>query len=67
MPTIGVDFKMKTIKVDNIQLKLQIWDTAGQEKYLTMTNSIYNGAAAVIIVYSITDRNSFNNVRMWIK
>ncbi|KAL4479277.1 hypothetical protein ABPG72_011489 [Tetrahymena utriculariae] len=67
MVTVGVDFKMKTIKVDQKQLKLIIWDTAGQEKYQAMAQSIYNGAQAVIVVYSITDRNSFMNVRNWIK
>lgn len=53
--TIGVDFKIKTIKVGNIGLKMQIWDTAGQERYRTITQTYYKGASGIILAYSITN------------
>jgi len=64
--TIGVDFKIKTIEVENKVVKLQIWDTAGQEKFRTITSSYYRGAHGIIIVYDVTNRESFDNVKNWI-
>lgn len=64
--TIGVDFKLKTVKHDGQLIKLQIWDTAGQERFRTLTASYYRGAQGIIIVYDVTDRDSFENVRTWI-
>lgn len=64
--TIGVDFKIKTIEIDDKIIKLQIWDTAGQERFRTITSSYYRGAQGIIIVYDVTDRESFNNVKNWI-
>jgi Ras-related protein Rab-1A len=68
--TIGVDFvsdiqKIKTVDVENKIVKLQIWDTAGQEKFRTITSSYYRGAHGVIVVYDVTNRESFNNVKNW--
>eukprot|EP01138_Halocafeteria_seosinensis_P010801 gb/GECG01011031.1/.p1 GENE.gb/GECG01011031.1/~~gb/GECG01011031.1/.p1 ORF type:complete len:203 (+),score=26.45 gb/GECG01011031.1/:1-609(+) len=63
--TIGVDFKIKTIEVAEKVVKLQIWDTAGQERFRTITSSYYRGAHGIIIVYDITDRESFDNVKQW--
>lgn len=57
--TIGVDFKMQSIMIDRAKLKLQIWDTAGQERYKTLAKTYYRGACGIILVYSITDENSF--------
>ena len=65
MPTIGVDFKIKTVDVDSKQIKLQIWDTAGQERFKTITSSYYKGAHGIIVVYDITDRESFSNIQTW--
>ena len=65
--TIGVDFKIKTINIDGIKIKMQIWDTAGQERFKTITQTYYKGAAGVILVYSVTDKKSFNNLQNWIK
>ena len=65
MPTIGVDFKIRTINVDEKVCKLQIWDTAGQERFKTITSSYYKGAHGIIVVYDITDRDSFNAVHTW--
>ena len=65
MPTIGVDFKIRTINVDEKVCKLQIWDTAGQERFKTITSSYYKGAHGIIVTYDITDRDSFSAVHTW--
>ena len=64
--TIGVDFKIKTLSVGDRRYKLQIWDTAGQERFKNITQTYYKGAAGIILAYSITYRNSFENVERWI-
>lgn len=65
MSTIGVDFKIKTVTVDNKVIKLQIWDTAGHERFRTVTSAYYRGAHAVLIVFSVTDITSFRNLHFW--
>ena len=65
--TIGIDFKIKTINVDGKVVKLQIWDTAGQDRFRTITVSYFRGAQGILLVYDVTDRNSFNNVENWME
>ena len=65
--TVGIDYKTKKMKVDGTELKLQIWDTAGQEKYRSITQNFYKNAMGVIIVFDLTDEGSFENVRNWIR
>jgi small GTP-binding protein len=64
--TIGVDFKIKTVNVNNKRVKLTLWDTAGQDRFRTITSNYYKGSDAVIFTYSISDRNSFQNMESWI-
>ena len=65
--TIGVDFKIKTIKINNKVVKIQIWDTAGQERFRTITSSYYRGAHGIFLVYDVTDKSTFENILSWNK
>ncbi|KAK8798663.1 hypothetical protein WA158_007748 [Blastocystis sp. Blastoise] len=65
--TIGVDFKIKNINIDGKAIKLQIWDTAGQDRFRTITVSYFRGANGMLLVYNITDKSSFQNVEMWME
>jgi Ras-related protein Rab-35 len=64
--TIGVDFKIKTVSLDGQKVKLQIWDTAGQERFRTITSTYYRGTHGVIVVYDVTNGESFANVKRWL-
>ncbi|KAG8483899.1 hypothetical protein CXB51_022676 [Gossypium anomalum] len=67
-PTIGVDFKVKLLSVGGKRLKLTIWDTAGQEKFRTLTSSYYRGSQGIILVYDVTRRDTFTNLTdVWAK
>jgi Ras-related protein Rab-1A len=66
-PTIGVDFGNKTIVVQSKKIKIQIWDTAGQERFRSITHNYYRGADIVILIFDLTNMESFNNVNMWYK
>ena len=66
--TIGVDFGSKTIKLeDGTNVKVQIWDTAGQESFKSITRSYYRGAAGALLVYDITRKETFNHLTRWLE
>ena len=67
MNSIGVDFKLKNIEIDGTKIKLQIWDTAGQERFRTITTSYYKGAHAILIVFDITEKESFEHIKNWMQ
>ena len=63
--TIGVNFIPFTIEIEKTPIKLQIWDTAGQEQYRTLSQAYYRNAIGVLIVFSFTDSNSFDHLEQW--
>jgi Ras-related protein Rab-2A len=65
--TVGVTFSVKMVKIDGQDVKVQIWDTAGQEIFRSITRSYYRDSACAIIVYDLTDRNSFEKIEDWIR
>ncbi|KAH0576692.1 Rab1a [Spironucleus salmonicida] len=65
--TIGVDFYTHQSKYDNLTVTLQLWDTAGEEKYQSVSTTYFRGAHAVFIVYDVSSKQSFDNVQKWIK
>ena len=64
--TVGIDFKNIKLKIDDENIYLQLWDTAGQEKYRSMTTSYYRGVNIIIIVFDVTNKISFEHVKDWI-
>jgi Ras-related protein Rab-2A len=65
--TIGVEFGARLVTIDNQQVKLQIWDTAGQESFRSITRSYYRDAAGALLVYDITRRDSFLHLTRWLE
>ncbi|KAJ2952273.1 hypothetical protein O0L34_g4552 [Tuta absoluta] len=65
--TIGIDFKQKIVSVDGTPVKLQIWDTAGQERFRTLTTAYYRGACGILLMYDITNLESFNHLSYWLR
>lgn len=64
--TIGVEFMIKYIDFNGEKIKLQIWDTAGQERFKSITSSYYRGSDGVIMIFDISNRQSFINIKKWI-
>eukprot|EP01006_Ploeotia_vitrea_P053368 TRINITY_DN67780_c6_g5_i1.p1 TRINITY_DN67780_c6_g5~~TRINITY_DN67780_c6_g5_i1.p1 ORF type:complete len:224 (+),score=1.36 TRINITY_DN67780_c6_g5_i1:23-673(+) len=65
--TIGVEFGARMVNIDSKQIKLQIWDTAGQESFRSITRSYYRGAAGALLVYDITRRETFQSLTSWLE
>ncbi|KAJ1968511.1 Ras- protein Rab-2A [Dispira parvispora] len=65
--TIGVEFGARIVNVGNKRIKLQIWDTAGQESFRSITRSYYRGAAGALLVYDITRRETFDHLATWLE
>ena len=64
--TIGVEFGGKTIQIENKAIKIQIWDTAGQEAFQAITRTYYKGAIGALLVYDITRRDTFLHITKWL-
>ena len=65
--TIGLDYRLKTMTLNNgKKIKLQIWDTAGQDKYRAITKNYYKGAHGIILIYDVTNYQTYENVKNWI-
>ncbi|XP_043272197.1 ras-related protein Rab-37-like isoform X3 [Venturia canescens] len=64
--TVGIDFRNKMIEVDEAKVKLQIWDTAGQERFRSVTHAYYRDAHALLLLYDVTNKTSYDNIRAWL-
>ena len=65
LSTIGVDFQSKIIMIDNTKVKLKIWDTTGQERFKTLTSQYYNGADGALLIFDVTNKESFERINFW--
>ena len=65
--TIGVEFGAKNVVIRNKTYRIQIWDTAGQENFRSITRAYYKNSVCALVVYDISSRDSFNNVSTWIE
>ncbi|KAL7715294.1 hypothetical protein QTN25_007218 [Entamoeba marina] len=66
LSTVGVDFKAKYLNIENKKIKVQLWDTAGQEKFRNITSSYYRGTHGCLVVYDVTDITTFDKVTYWL-
>lgn len=64
--TIGVELATKIVEVDGRRVKVQVWDTAGQEKYRALTSNYYRGAVGVMLVYEVSNASTFSNIVNWL-
>ena len=64
--SLGVDFYSKALEIDGKIISLQLWDTAGQERFQSVTKAYYRGAQGIILVYDISQEESFIAVKSWI-
>ena len=67
LATIGIDFKIKEVDIEGKNVKLQIWDTAGQDRFKSITKTYYKGSQGIVLVYDVTDIESFNKIQHWMK
>ncbi|XP_065392810.1 ras-related protein Rab-26 isoform X3 [Macaca fascicularis] len=61
--TVGIDFRNKVLDVDGVKVKLQMWDTAGQERFRSVTHAYYRDAHALLLLYDVTNKASFDNIQ----
>jgi len=67
LSTIGLDYRLKSMTLQSGKnIKLQIWDTAGQDRFRAITKNYYKGANGIILIYDVTNRQSYENVKNWI-
>ena len=66
-PTVGLDYGERIINISDKNVLVQVWDTAGQERFRSLTPSYYRSAMGILLVYSVTDKSSFNSIEIWMK
>ena len=66
VPTIGVDFKVKTLNINDKKIKMQIWDTAGQERFRNVVSTYFRGSNGILLIYDVTNKDSFKNLESWL-
>ena len=64
--TIGIEFKNKIIEKNGRKIRLQIWDTCGQEKFMSITKNYFRGCSAALFVFDVTKKDTFNNLKKWL-
>jgi small GTP-binding protein len=67
LSTIGIDFRVKYLEIDSLKIKLQVWDTGGQERFRTITRSYFRGSHGVLLAFDCTSRKSFESIDLWLK
>ncbi|XP_061615775.1 ras-related protein Rab-25-like [Phyllopteryx taeniolatus] len=65
--TIGVEFSTRTVQLDNCTIKMQVWDTAGLERYRAITSAYYRGAVGALLVYDISKHLTYESAERWLK
>ena len=65
--TIGIEYKIKKININGADINLQIWDTAGEERFRSITQNYMKGADGILYVFDITQKSSFDNLKTWIR
>jgi len=63
--TIGEDFKDRILEINEKEVALHVWDTAGQERFRSLTTLYYRGSQVIVIVFSVTDKKTFEDVKIW--
>ena len=67
MATIGLDYRLKTLILEEQKIvKVQLWDTAGQDKFRAITRNYYKGASGIILIFDVTNVKSYENIKKWI-
>lgn len=67
LATVGIDIKNKNFELDGEQIRLQVWDSAGQERFHSIATSFYKGAMGILLVYDCTNEKSFANIEKWLQ
>jgi small GTP-binding protein len=65
--TLGIEFLSRIIQTENRRIQLQLWDTAGQEMFRSVTRGYYRGSAGALVLFDISNRDSFENVERWLQ
>jgi small GTP-binding protein len=65
-PTLGLENRVKIVDIQGFKAKVQIWDTAGQEKFNALTQQFFRNTDGILLIFDLTDKNSFNNIKKWL-